>query len=350
MQPEQVIRVGIAGFGMSANVFHLPFLVRDPRFKVVKIFERSGNKAAAKFPQITTVRTFADLLADDVDLVIITTPNLTHYAFAKQAIMAGKHVIVEKPLSTTAAEAQELAQLARQKQVKLSVYQNRRWDNGVLTVKQVLENHLIGDIVDYEIHFDRYTQTKNSKQWKETGERGVGLVYDLGVHLIDGVVHLFGLPNALYADLRRQHPGSLGEDNFQIYFYYDDKKVVMSSSKYVREKGPTIALHGTLGSYVKYELDNQEPLLIAGVEPKGDWNKEDQKYWGILNTEINGVHIRTQLETVNGNYQAYYDNIYAALTSNEPLAVIADQAAIVLALIEKVYQSAETGVKINIKQ
>lgn len=112
MQSEQVIRVGIAGFGMSANVFHLPFLMRDPRFKVVKIFERRGNKVAEKFPQIATVRTFADLLADDVDLVIITTPNLTHYSFAKQAIMAGKHVIVEKPLSTTSAEAKELVKLA----------------------------------------------------------------------------------------------------------------------------------------------------------------------------------------------------------------------------------------------
>lgn len=346
---QQVIRVGIAGFGMSANVFHLPFLVRDSRFNVVKIFERSSNKAAAKYPHIQTVRQFTELLTDDVDLVIITTPNLTHYSLTKQAILAGKHVIVEKPLSVTAQEAQELAELAEKHQVKLSVYQNRRWDNGVLTVKQILESKLLGDIVDYEVHYDRYSPTKNSKAWKETGERGVGLVYDLGVHLIDQVVHLFGLPQALYADLRCQNQGSLNEDNFQINFYYADKKVIMSASKYVREKGPVIAMHGTLGSYVKYELDNQEALLLSGVEPKGDWNKEPQEKWGMLNTEVNGVHIRTQLETVSGNYQAYYDNIYAALTENEPLKVTAFQAAEVLALIEKVYQSAETGQKIILK-
>ncbi|OBX06400.1 Gfo/Idh/MocA family oxidoreductase [Gallibacterium genomosp. 3] len=343
---QQVIRVGIAGFGMSANVFHLPFLLNDPRFQVVKIFERTGNKVATKYPQITTVRQFEELLADDVDLVIITTPNLTHYDFTKKAILAGKHIIVEKPLSVTAAEAKELAELAKQHQVKLSVYQNRRWDNGILTVKQLLNSGLLGDIVDYEIHYDRYTQAKNSKAWKETGERGVGLVYDLGVHLIDHVVHLFGMPQALYADLRCQHQGSLGEDNFQIYFYYQDKKVVMSSSKYVREKGPSIAMHGTLGSYVKYEIDNQESLLMAGIVPKGDWNKEDKAFWGTLNTEVNGVHIRTTLETVSGNYQAYYDNIYAALTVDEPLQVTAEQAAKVLDLIEKVYLSAESGRKI----
>ncbi|MFC0323876.1 Gfo/Idh/MocA family oxidoreductase [Gallibacterium melopsittaci] len=346
---SQVIRVGIAGFGMSANVFHLPFLLHDSRFKVVKIFERSGNKVATKYPDIQTVRQFDDLLLDDVDLVIITTPNLTHYTMTKHAILAGKHVIVEKPLSVTAAEALELAELAEKQQVKLSVYQNRRWDNGILTVKQILASQLLGDIVDYELHYDRYTQAKNSKVWKETGERGVGLVYDLGVHLIDHVVHLFGLPEALFADLRCQHPNTLGEDNFQIYLYYPDKKVTLSSSKYVREQGPVITLHGTLGSYLKYGIDNQEALLMAGVIPQGDWNKEGKEHWGILNTEVNGVHIRTTLETIPGNYQAYYDNIYAALTANEPLQVTAFQAAKVLELIEKVYQSAENGQKIILK-
>ncbi|MFC0308470.1 Gfo/Idh/MocA family oxidoreductase [Gallibacterium trehalosifermentans] len=346
---SQIIRVGIAGFGMSANVFHLPFLLHDSRFKVVKIFARSSNNVATKYPTIQTVRQFAELLTDDIDLVVITTPNLTHYTMAKQAILAGKHVIVEKPLSVTAAEAEELAALAEKQQVKLSVYQNRRWDNGILTVKQILASQLLGDIVDYELHHDRYTQAKNSKAWKETGERGVGLVYDLGVHLIDHAVHLFGLPDALFADIRYQHPNVLSEDNFQIYLYYPDKKVTLSSSKYVREQGPTIAIHGTLGSYLKYGVDNQEALLMAGVIPQGEWNKEEKEHWGILNTEVNGVHIRTALETVSGNYQAYYDNIYAALTADEPLQVTAHQAAKVLALIEKVYQSAETGQKIAIK-
>ncbi len=172
----QKIKIGLAGFGMSAQVFHLPFCRADSRFEVVRVFERSGNKAQAVLPQAQTVRSFEELLSDDVDLVVITTPNQTHFDFAAQALRAGKNVVVEKPLCATAAQALELAELAERQGVLLTVYQNRRWDSAPLTAKKLLSDDLLGEIVDAEFRFERYAAALNKKRWKETGEAGVGLV------------------------------------------------------------------------------------------------------------------------------------------------------------------------------
>ncbi|MGC6325306.1 Gfo/Idh/MocA family oxidoreductase [Pasteurella multocida] len=344
---SKIIHVGIAGFGMSAKTFHTPFLHQDPRFCIHKVFERQSDKAKSIYPYITTVRDFTQLLEEDIDLVLITTPNQTHYDFAKKAILAGKHVIVEKPLAITAQQAEELDVLAQKHHVMLSVYQNRRWDSGTLTVKKLIAENTLGEIVEYEIRYERYSPSKNKKTWKETGELGTGLVYDLGVHLIDEVLDLFGMPKALFADVTKQNPESGSDDSFRITFYYaDHKKVTLSSTKYAREPAPHIILQGKLGSYIKPKLDNQEALLMAGVQPKGDWNKESEQDWGILHTEIDGLIVRQKLEPISGNYQAYYDNIYAVLTKNAPLLVTAKQATTVLKLIEKVYESAALGQKI----
>lgn len=348
MRKTKTINVGIAGFGMSAKTFHLPFLILDSRFQVKKVFERRSHHAEQQFSGITSVQEFEALLSDEIDLVVITTPNQTHYDFCKRAILAGKHVIVEKPLTIYAQDASELALLAKEKNVTLSVFQNRRWDNGALTVKQLVKNQTLGDIVDYEIRYERFSQTLNRKQWKETGEFGTGLVYDLGVHLVDHVVDLFGIPTALYADLRCQHEGGKADDNFRITFYYADKNVVMSATKYAREAAPHIILQGKSGSYIKPTLDNQESLLLAGVRPCDNWNQEPETQWGTLHTEINGEIVRHKLESVRGNYQAYYDNIYQVLCENQELIVTPQQAITVLKLIELVYQSAKCGQKIEI--
>ncbi|PJG82737.1 Gfo/Idh/MocA family oxidoreductase [Caviibacterium pharyngocola] len=340
------INTAIAGFGMSAKTFHMPFLALDPRFRLCKVLERSGETAKQFYPDVVIVHQFEQLLTDDIDLVIITTPNQTHAQLAEQAVRAGKHVIVEKPLAIHAAQAKELAQLAEAHNVMLSVYQNRRWDNGALTVKKLLAEQTLGDIVDYEIRYERYSNKPNAKIWKETGEFGTGLVYDLGVHLIDQVVDLFGIPTALYADVCIQRPDGKTDDNFRITFYYPDKKVVMSATKFAREPAPHIILQGTKGSYIKPTLDNQENLLVSGVKPQDDWNKEPQSQWGLLHTEIDGQIVREQIESVRGNYQGYYDNIYDVLANQAALLVTAEQAVRVLELIEAVYESAREGRKI----
>lgn len=338
----KVIQVGLAGAGMSAQIFHAPFWAADGRFALKRVYARSKEKALAVFPEAEYAGRFDDLLVDDIDLVVITTPNQTHFALAKQALEAGKNVLVEKPLCASADEARELAALAEQQGVVLTVYQNRRWDSAPLTAKKLLEQNLLGEIVDVEIRFERYAEGLNKKQWKETGEAGVGLVYDLGVHLIDMAVDLFGLPQEVYADIRYQHEGALSDDYFSIVFYYPDgKRVVLTGSKYAREPLPFMTLHGKFGSYVKQDADNQEALLIAGIRPLDDWNRESEDRWGILHTQIDGEIVRRKVLSEPGDYGAFYRGLYAALVEKALPPVGMSQVIRVLDLIEKVYLSAE---------
>lgn len=344
----KTIRIGLAGFGLSAKVFHLPFWQADGRFQVVRVFRRPGAAAQEMPPGAETVHDFADLLVDGTDLVVITTPNQTHYSFAKQALQAGKHVVVEKPLCTTAEEARKLAALAEQQGVLLAVYQNRRWDSAPLTAKKLLSDGLLGEIVDCEIRFERYSEGLNQKAWKETGEAGVGLVYDLGSHLVDMAVDLFGMPAELYADVRSQHEGAAGDDNFQILLYYPDgKKVSLTAGKYMREPLPFMALHGKRGSYIKQNADNQETLLAAGAFPEGGWNREPEQEWGILHTKTTaGEIICKRIEGERGDYGAFYRNLYQALENGGELAVKPQQVAAVIDLLEKVYQSAKSKARV----
>lgn len=341
---SQKINVAIAGSGYSARVFHAPFLNTDPRFVVKKCYERQSQRAKAWFQAVEIVSQFADLLTDDIDLVIITTPNQTHYDFVKTALLAGKNVLVEKPLVASHAQALELAELAKQKGVLLYVYQNRRWDAAVSAAREIISQNLLGEIVDCEIRIDRFAAHKNSKAWKEAGDAGTGLVYDLGVHLLDQAVDLFGYPAKIFADIRYQHEGALVDDNFDIHLYYPNGlKVIVKASKYVKETTPQFALHGKLGSYVKDNADSQEAKLAEGVLPVENWQIEPESDWGILHTEINGESHRTPYPTPNVSYRTLYDNLYDCLTQDAQPLVSAEQAAAVLKLIEKAFESAKTG-------
>lgn len=341
------LNVAIAGAGYSARIFHAPFLNTDARFAVKKVYERSSNNAAQFFPQAEIVRSFEALLSDEIDLVIITTPNQTHFEMAKAALLAGKHTLVEKPLAATAEEALALAALAEKQGVQLSVFQNRRWDNAIATAKTLLAQDVLGDIVDCEIRFERYAKGKNAKRWKETGEVGTGLVYDLGVHLIDSAVYLFGLPQAVFADIRYQHDEALSDDNFDIHLYYaNGLKVALGASKYAKQPARYFALHGKNGSYVKQHIDPQENLLVKGVVPSKGWNVEAESEWGILHSEINGQDVCKPYENAAVSYQDFYDNLYAAICGTAALAVTAQQAADVLHIIAKAFESAKSGQKV----
>ncbi|QIW15495.1 oxidoreductase [Pasteurellaceae bacterium RH1A] len=337
----QEIKVAIAGFGYSGRVFHAPFLKADKRFQVVKVFERSSQNALEHLEGVEIVRSFEQLLTPEVDLVIITTPNQTHFDLTKQAILAGKHVLVEKPLAITKAQAEELAELAKAQNVILSVYQNRRFDDAVVAAKEILAQGLIGEAVDCEIRFERYAKGKNVKAWKETGEQGTGLVYDLGVHLLDQAVYLFGKPAKIFADIRYQHEGAISDDNFSIDLWYESGlKVRLAASKYAREPSPHFVLHGKLGSYVKQAVDGQEALLSQGIQPVGDWNQAIRE--GILHTEQENQVIRQSFAGPLRSCQAVYDNLYEAIAEHKPLAITTEQAAYVLGLIEKAFESAKS--------
>jgi scyllo-inositol 2-dehydrogenase (NADP+) len=348
--PEKVISVGIASYGMSGSVFHAPLLAAHPGFRVTSIMERSAEKSKARYPYVEVVRKYADLLQDGgPDLVVVNTPNALHYEMARQALEAGKHVVLEKPFTVTAEEGQKLTELAQERNLILSSFQNRRWDGDFRTVQQVVESGWLGELVEFEGHYDRFRNYIEANTWKEENGPGSGILYNLGSHMIDQALVLFGMPQAVTADIRIQRPGGQVEDAYDLLLEYGKLKVVLKSSYLVREPGPRYTLHGTEGSFVKYGLDPQEDALKAGgTFTDAGWGVEPQKDWGLLNTQLQGLHLRGTVETLPGTYQAYYQNIYEAITGQGPLAVTAGQATNVIRVIEAAMRSNEEKRRVEV--
>lgn len=335
------INTALCSFGMSGWVFHAPFIHVHPGFNLHAVWERTKNLAQEKYPGVKTVRTLEELLADEnIELVVVNTPSITHYEYAKQVIRAGKHLIVEKPFTATAAQADELIELAKKKNVKLSVYQNRRYDSDYRTVKKILDEKWLGDIVDAEIRYDRYVPELSYKTHKETPTPGVGALYDLGSHLIDQALQLFGMPLALFADITINRPGSKVDDYFDLKLFYPTHRVSLKSSYYVREPLPGYVFHGTKGSFIKHKTDVQETDLQAHKQPGGDdWGKEPESQNGFLHTEKNGTIIKETIPSLRGNYLDYYDGMYDAIRNNKPVPVSPEDGRDVIKVIEAAHQS-----------
>ena len=338
------IRVGLAGFGMSGRLFHAPFLHADPRFSLRRVYERASELAKEEYPEAEVVHSFEALLTEDIDLVIITTPNALHVFMAEAALRAGKHVVVEKPIAASREEAEALCRLSREQGVILTVYQNRRLDGGFLTARRLIEEGRLGEVVDYECHFDRFVSGYRTKQWKREGGRGVDLLYDIGVHLIDQAVTLFGLPEAVRGDLRRQRPESPGVDRFTLTLYYPELRAVLSAGELSAIEGPHLTVHGRRGSYVKYGRDVQEARLVQGLRPAGDsrWGQEEPERHGTLRTlQEDGAFAETRVPTEIGNYGAFYDNLCQAIREDAPLLVRPEEAAAVLRILEAAQESSQ---------
>lgn len=334
----QRINVALASYGMSGRVFHAPFLEAHPYLHLTKILERSKSDSAARYPNARICRNFSDLLTDpDIDLIVVNTPNALHYPMAKAALEAGKHVVVEKPFTTTVDEGRELIALAREKQLILSVYHNRRLQSGIKTARKLLAENAVGELRSYEMTIDRFRPQPGPKKWKEETNPGAGLLYDLGSHLIDEALTLFGLPQSVSADLRIERPQGQVCDYFRVCLDYGAFKAVLKGSMLAREPAPAYVIHGTQGSYVKYAQDVQEARLAEGVIPNTPhWADEDQTIWGVLHND-QGRH---PYPSVAGSYQDYYNNIYRHLTEDEPLLVSADQALVVVGMIAVAERSA----------
>lgn len=344
------IQTAILSFGMSGKVFHAPFIQYHHGFDLVGIVERSKNEAAQIYPNTTIYKNVDAVLENEnIELIVVNTPTNTHFEFAQKALSAGKHVVVEKAFTTTAEEAQLLTQLAKDKGLVLAIYQNRRWDSDFSTVKQIVKEQKIGSVITAEFHFDRFKESLSPKLHKETPNAGAGLLLDLGPHLIDQAIDLFGMPNGVMADIRTVRPNSLVDDEFTLILYYPTCRVTLKSSLMVKEPIPSYIIHGTKGSFLKTRADIQEAALMNQAIPYTEnWGQEPTTAMGYLHTVINGQTIKAYVPSLRGNYGAFYDGLYNTIINNAPCLVSGLDGLNVMKLIEAAKESHVSGKIIQI--
>lgn len=334
------IKTALLSFGMSGKVFHAPFINLHKGFELAGAWERSKKQIEQVYPGVKSYSSLESVLADDsIQLVIVNTPTFTHYEYAKAALEAGKDVIVEKAFTTTVAEAIELKLIAEKKDAKIAVFQNRRWDSDFKTVQKINKSGVLGDIIEAELRFERYKPLIGLKQHKEVPGPGAGLLNDLGPHLIDQALCLFGMPQALYADIRTVRENSLVDDWFEISLHYKKARVRLKSSLVVCQQLPSFVLHGTLGSFIKSRGDVQETNLLAGLLPNTkDWGTEPDDNNGFLYKTDDEIKV---IKTEQGNYYQYYDEVYKAITNNRPMPVTCEDGINVMKIIEAAVKSSK---------
>lgn len=337
------IKTAILSFGVSGRVFHAPFIHLHPGFELYGVWERTKSESASFYPGIKLFRTLEELLADEsIELVIVNTPTATHFEYTKKVLATGKHAVVEKAFTTSVEEAIELKELADSSGKVVSVFQNRRWDSDFKTVKKIIQEGWLGEIMEAEFHFDRYKEALSPKTHKEIPSPGAGLLNDLGPHLIDQALHLFGLPQSVFADLRITRQGSQVDDYFEILFYYPNLRVRLKAGYQVREPIPAYVVHGRKGSFLKSRGDVQESHLMANQVPNlQEWGTEAETEQGLVHTEKNGRLLRERVPTLQGNYYAYYEGIYQSIRNHAPIQVTTQDGMNVMKVINTCFRSNE---------
>jgi scyllo-inositol 2-dehydrogenase (NADP+) len=320
--PNNKINTAIVGFGLSGRIFHAPFLHCHPGFNLLKVVERNHQYSKSKYPYVNVVKDFYEVINDpNIDLVVVCTPNIYHYELAKESLLAGKHVVIEKPITTTSKEAEELIEIAEKVNKYLFVYHNRRWDGDFLTIEKLMLDNTLGKIAYFESHFDRYVPEVSPKRtWKNTHQPASGVLFDLGSHLIHQAITLFGLPQTLSATINTNRKGSNVDDNFELIMQYPTLTAVLKSDMLMKDHELKYVIKGEKGTYTQYGIDPQEVTLNKGIIPKGDnWCNPEKTNYGILkllrDDKVN------RMETSPGNYMSFYNNIYDVLTHNQSLTI-----------------------------
>ena len=342
---KKIIHTGIIGFGVGGNTFHAPIIAATEGYEISRIRARKENEitlARERYPDALLTDNADHIINDSqIDLVVIATPNDSHHSLAKKALLAGKHVVVDKPFTITTADADDLIKIAKENNRILSVHHNRRYDSDFKTIEKLLKANLLGRLVEFESHYDRFRNYLKPGAWREKDEPGAGILYDLGSHLIDQPLVLFGFPHAITADIRVQREGTKATDNFELILHYSNLKVTLKAGMLVSQQLPRYILLGDKGSFVKYGLDVQEVALKAGLNPltKNDWGIEPESVWGTLVTEMNGVKLSGKTESERGDYRGYYANVYDAIVNYKPLDVTAQHARNIIRVIELAMKS-----------
>jgi predicted dehydrogenase len=334
------IKTGIASYGLSGRVFHAPFIHANEAFELTAICERSKNEASKTYPYVKIVSSFDELISDaSLELIIVNTPDVTHYDYCKAALEAGKHVIVEKPFVFTVAEGEELIQLAAQKGRMLTVFQNRRWDGDFMTVRKVLNENKLGRIVEFRAGFQRF-RTQIADTWKERNDSFVGIVYNLGPHLVDQAICLFGKPTGVFAQIKKQRDGSQIDDFFHIILKYSDMQVTLTAGMLMKEPIASFVLHGTKGSFIKPGIDPQEDQLKGGMLPTDEvYGFDTPEMYGTLVLDENGETIRETVETIRGDYRLYFDAVANSIRQQQAPPISPAENLLVIRILEAAYQS-----------
>ena len=334
-----MIRTGVMGFGLGGSAFHAPLVDAVPELALSAIATSRAEAVRARYPHAAVVADAQALLDDPgIELVVVTTPNDTHFALAKAALAAGKHVVVDKPFANSAAEAEELVALAAARGRVLSVFHNRRWDGDFLTVKRLRDAGRLGEVKLYEAQWDRF-RPGIRQSWHEDAGPGGGVLIDLGPHLIDQALVLFGVPEAVTGDVVAQRDGSLVDDYFELTLHYGRVRAVLSSSSIVAAPRPRFAVHGTAASFVKHGLDPQEGHLRAG-------GRADDPGYGIEDAAMHGELIagdgaRETVASERGDYRRFYAAVAHAIADGGSPPVSPGDAVAGLRIIELARQSAQ---------
>ncbi|MFJ4078354.1 Gfo/Idh/MocA family oxidoreductase [Streptomyces iakyrus] len=350
------LRVGLVGYGLAGSVFHAPLIAATEGLAldtVVTSNPERQQQARAEFPDVRLAATPDELFARaaELDLIVVASPNKTHVPLATTALKAGLPVVVDKPVAGTAAEARELAALAEERELLLSVFQNRRWDNDFLTLRKLLNEGELGDVWRFESRFERW-RPKPKGGWRESGDPTEigGLLYDLGSHVVDQALVLFGPAASVYAETDIRRPGAeTDDDTFIAITHTNGVRSHLYVSATTAQLGPRFRVLGSSAGYVKYGLDPQEAALRDGLRPGSGWGTEDESLWGRVGSGESPVTGGGRPEpTLPGDYPAYYAAVAKALLEGAPNPVTAREAAAALDVLEAARRSAREKVTVTL--
>ena len=327
-----MLNVGLVGFGFAGKVFHAPVIRAVEGLRLTTIVQRSGGgRPDPRYADVDFVRSVDDMLTRPIDLVVIATPNPSHRPIAQQCLLAGRHVVIDKPFTTTLSEAEALVRLGKETRRVLSVYQNRRYVGDFVTLRTLLSENVLGRVVVFEAHFDRFRPELQPGAWREQPQPGSGVWFDLGPHLLDQAFVLFGTPQGVGADIRIERDGAAVDDAFDVTLHYPHMRAILRASMLAASPGPSVAVHGTGGSFIKYGVDSQEAALKAGRLPgEPDWDVDPPALYGTLTTPEG---TRT-VPTIPSSYAQYYENVRDAILGKTQLAVTPEQALDVMRGLE----------------
>jgi predicted dehydrogenase len=365
---DSPIRTAVLGFGLAGKVFHCPFISAVPGLELTSIVQRKGDEAARAYPQARILRSVDEAFRDPaIDLIVVATPSETHFDLAAQAMQAGKHVVVDKPLTSSSKSAQALGALAKSHSRILAPFHNRRWDGDFLTLRKLLHEGSLGRVVEIVSRFDRYRPLQRPNTWKEVASPATGFLYDLGPHLVDQALTLFGPPARITASVRHDRERTDVDDAFDLVLDYDlaygrALRYSCHATMLAADPSPRFLVNGTQGSYRKYGVDPQEPTLLnTGRRPPvlgsqdpwlpepgvpgqlAGWGEEPETAWGTLTLcpDLNdpATLTRSPLPTIPGDYRLFYANVRDTILGKAKLAVTPEDAFRTLRILDLARES-----------